>query len=173
MPRELKLRSLTKDDEPAFVAAQRAMEPEGFEFGFYYDEGMVWVDYLDLMAAHSRGEGLAAGRVAASLLVADVDGVLVGRVSLRHDLNEWLAEVGGHIGYCVLPAHRRRGHATQMLRQSLVVAAGLGIPNVLVTCDEDNLGSRKVIEANGGVFERHAINPDGPLKRRYWVPTSG
>ena len=169
----LRLRPLSAADEPAFLDAQRAMAPEGFAFGFDYDEGMPWASYLALLEQQAAGRDLPPNRVAATLLVGEVDGALVGRISIRHDLNAWLAEVGGHIGYCVLPEHRRRGHATAMLRQSLVVARGLGIPNALLTCDEDNLGSRKVIEACGGVFERHAVNPGAPLKRRYWVPTAG
>lgn len=147
------------------------MEPEGFEFGFEYDEARPWPDYVRLLEAHARGEQLAQGRVRAALRVADVGGVLVGRTSIRFDLNTWLAEVGGHIGYCVLPAHRRKGYATEILRQSLVLAREAGIPSALLTCDDDNAGSRGVIEGCGGRFERHADNPGGPLKRRYWVPT--
>jgi predicted acetyltransferase len=96
-----------------------------------------------------------------------VDGVeFLGRLSVRHDLTPALAEIGGHIGYCVRPSARRRGHATQMLVQSLPIAAALGIEPVLVTCDVDNVGSRKVIEAAGGELEdeRHG-------KLRFWVPT--
>lgn len=169
----LQLRPLGPGDEDAFRQAQEAMEREDFSFGFDYDEGMPWDDYVDRLAAQREGVGLAQGRVRAATLVADVDGVLVGRTSIRFELNAWLAEVGGHIGYCVLPQHRRRGHATEVLRQSLVVARDAGIPRVLLTCDEDNVGSRLVIERCGGIFERHAHNPDGPRKRRYWVPTLG
>lgn len=172
MSAELRLRRLSLGDEQAFLEAQRVMEPEGFEFGMHYEPGMLWSDYLALLSGREAGRQLPPGRVPDTTLVGDVHGDLVGRISIRHDLNAWLAEVGGHIGYCVLPAFRGRGHATEMLRQSLSIAWGLGIPNVLITCDEDNIGSRKVIEANGGAFERHAVNPDGPLKRRYWVPTS-
>ena len=39
------------------------------------------------------------GLVPATFLVADVDGVLVGRTSIRHELDEFLAREGGHIGY--------------------------------------------------------------------------
>ena len=90
----------------------------------------------------------------------------IGRLSIRHDLNEMLREVGGHIGYDVRPSARRRGHGTEMLRQALPVAHDLGIDPALVTCDVDNVASRRVIEANGGVLEdvRHG-------KLRFWVPT--
>jgi predicted acetyltransferase len=89
-----------------------------------------------------------------------------GRLSIRHELTPALTELGGHIGYVVRPSARRRGCATQMLAQSLPIAAGLGIDPALVTCDADNAGSRKVIEAAGGELEdeRHG-------KLRFWVPT--
>lgn len=90
----------------------------------------------------------------------------LGRLSIRHDLTPVLIELGGHITYGVRPSARRHGHATRMLTQSLPIAAGLGIDPVLVTCDLDNLGSRKVIQAAGGELEdeRHG-------KLRFWVPT--
>ena len=93
------------------------------------------------------------------------DGYL-GRIALRHRLTERLLREGGHIGYDVRPAARRRGHATAMLRAVLPEAAARGISSALVTCDVDNLASAKVIQANGGVLENEL---DGKL--RFWVPT--
>ncbi|HEY5629887.1 MAG TPA: GNAT family N-acetyltransferase [Candidatus Limnocylindrales bacterium] len=91
----------------------------------------------------------------------------LGRIGIRHRLTPTLLEAGGHIGYDVRPSARRRGHATEMLRHALAVAHGLGIDPALVTCDLDNVGSRMVIERNGGVFEDQRAG-----KLRYWVPTT-
>ncbi|MCW2833338.1 MAG: N-acetyltransferase [Nocardioides sp.] len=95
-------------------------------------------------------------------------GVYLGRISCRHVLNDWLLEYGGHVGYEVRPSARRRGHATAMLRGLLPHVHALGIDPALLTCDDTNIASRKVIEAAGGVLE----DVRG-VKRRYWVPTSG
>lgn len=91
----------------------------------------------------------------------------LGRLAIRHVLNDFLRDVGGHIGYDVRPTRRREGHATLMLQQSLPWARDLGIDPALVTCDLDNTGSIRVIEAAGGELE----DVRGK-KRRYWVPTS-
>ena len=91
----------------------------------------------------------------------------LGTVIIRHRLTPALERAGGHIGYHVVPGQRRRGHATQMLAQALVVCQQLGLGEVLVTCPVDNLGSRRVIEANGGALARIV---DG--ETHYWLPTS-
>jgi predicted acetyltransferase len=95
---------------------------------------------------------------------------LVGRISIRHELNAWLAAYGGHIGYCVVPAERRKGYATEMLRQGLVIARAFGLDEVLVVCDVDNIASARVIEACGGEPESVLDgDAEGKAKRRYWI----
>ncbi|HEY0168346.1 MAG TPA: GNAT family N-acetyltransferase [Jatrophihabitans sp.] len=90
----------------------------------------------------------------------------LGSIRIRHELTPRVLESAGHIGYDIAPAARRRGHGTAMLRAALPIAAGMGIEQALITCDVDNVGSRKVIEANGGVLEDER---DGKL--RFWAPT--
>jgi len=92
----------------------------------------------------------------------------LGRLAIRHRLTPALREAGGHIGYDVRPSARRRGHARAMLAAALPIARALGIDEALLTCDETNVVSRRVIEANGGRY----LDTIGP-KRRYQVPTSG
>jgi predicted acetyltransferase len=90
----------------------------------------------------------------------------LGRIAIRHRLNGFLLDYGGHIGYDVRASARRRGHATAMLRAALPVVRSLGIDPVLVTCDDTNTASRRVIEKCGGVFEDRRGK-----KLRYWIAT--
>jgi predicted acetyltransferase len=119
-------------------------------------------------------DGFVAGRTAPTRLwdvpvtqLWYVDGpAYIGTVMIRHELTPALARTGGHIGYHVVPPHRRRGHGRRMLADALVFCAHFGLDRVLVTCEKTNLASRKVIEANGG-------QPDGTVdgELRYWITT--
>lgn len=168
----LVLRPFTLADEHEARAAEEELKADDFEFLLEEPEGKTWVDYIARLDEIGRGINVAADRVQAELLAADVDGELVGRVSIRHTIDHpFLSEYGGHIGYATRPAFRRRGYATRMLRLSLARANELGIEQALVTCDDNNAASAGTIEACGGVFERMVSFNDVP-RRRYWVPTS-
>lgn len=169
----MELRRLRLDDESQARAAHAELAAEGFAFLPFFTPDERWAEYLGRVERLSRGDGLAPRFVPWTDLYGVVDGVVVGRVSVRHRLNEGLTLVGGHIGYGVRKAHRRRGYATELLRAGLCVARDLGIGAALVTCDEDNIGSATVIERCGGVLEDVRTVPRGRPKRRYWVPTSG
>ena len=97
-------------------------------------------------------------------------GEFVGRLNLRYKLDADLLKFGGHIGYEVRPSRRKQGYGTYMLHLGLEKAKAAGIHNVLVTCDENNIGSKKIIEYNGGQLE-NAIHIDGSAvkKLRYWI----
>jgi predicted acetyltransferase len=84
-------------------------------------------------------------------LVEDLE--FIGRVALRHELHERLRLYGGHIGYEIRPSQQRQGLGTLILKLALEKARDIGLERVLLTCDVDNLGSRRVIEANGGELE--------------------
>ena len=162
----LTLRAPGPGDEDVARAAQAVLQAEGFDFGFLAP-GERWPDHLAGLERGRLGLDLAPGRVPATFLYADVDGQVVGRASVRHALTDQLLRLGGHIGYAVLPPFRRRGYGTEILRQSLVVARAEGVDRVLVTCDDDNLGSIAVIERCGGRRDVEWPGDDGT--RRYWI----
>jgi predicted acetyltransferase len=140
-------------------------------FLHYYRDGMSLHEYLAVLADQERGINLPTPRhVPSTFIFAFVGSRIVGRVSIRHRLNDFLLHEGGHIGYMVLPEFRRRGYATELLRQALQIARAKCRTNrLLVTCDDDNLGSMRTIEKNGGVLE-NIVEASGEVPlRRYWI----
>lgn len=167
--RRLRLRPLREADEEEAIRAHAELAAEDFVFLRDHDPAESWTTYLQRLDGLRRATVVPPGRVPATFFVAQLGRDLVGCVGIRHELNEHLAVVGGHIGYAVRPAHRRRGYATEMLRQSLVLARAEGVVAVLVTCADDNVGSRAVIERLGGVLEDVRTRADGRRTRRYWI----
>lgn len=88
----------------------------------------------------------------------------LGTLVIRHTLTPELAEAGGHVGYHIVLPWRRQGHATRMLAAGLAECDQLGLGRVLLTCLPDNVASRRVILANGGVPDGQARGED-----RFWI----
>ena len=171
----LQLRSLRPEDERAFFEAivEARDEVPPWDFALGYEEPMTFLEYMQMVERWPRGEALRPGYVPGIFYVGVAEGTVVGRLSVRFRLNEKLARIGGHIGYGVRPAFRRRGYATAMLQQALPICAAQGIERALITCDVDNVASRKVIERCGGVFEGVTHDPELTIqKRRYWLQTA-
>ena len=133
-----------------------------------YDDFDAW---LANVRAYSAPETTPAGKVPATQYLAlDENEHLVGMVNLRHCLNDYLLEFGGHIGYSVRPADRKNGYAIQMLKLALDEAKALGLDRVRIACDRYNIASAKTIQANGGVLDGERYDPqDGALTQRYWI----
>lgn len=98
------------------------------------------------------------------------ESVWIGLLTLRTQINEQFLRSGGHIGYVIRPSRRQRGYGTALLRLGLEEARIRGLRRVLLTCAETNIGSRKVIEANGGRLENVVVIEErsAPV-RRYWI----
>lgn len=137
--------------------------PSRLFFGESYDEFLQVVSGDPVRV----GEGLVPANL--YLLVDDISGRVLGALQLRHHIDHpRLRDAGGHIGYGVRTSERGRGYATEMLRLGLEHARELGLDRVLVSCLDTNIASAKVIETNGGVYER-MTEQDGEPLRLYWI----
>jgi predicted acetyltransferase len=168
----LELRPLTVNDSQAFFEGLSLfldMDPEWYSFA--YKAGMSFEELLSIHEDEFHGRKLQPGRVAHSMLYAFYDGKIVGRASIRHDLNDYLMKIGGNIGYAVATSYRNRGIASEILKQALAYCRDvLKLKKVLVTCDEDNGGSIKTILKNGGAFENKILNEGKTTHtNRYWI----
>jgi predicted acetyltransferase len=122
------------------------------------------------LKAQALGQGLPPGWVAGSTFWLVDDDIFIGKVELRHRLTAGLRMRGGHVGYAIRPTMRRRGHGTTALARALPYCLELGIDPALVTCDETNAASRRIIEANGGRLEGIVHLPDRDVPTmRYWI----
>jgi predicted acetyltransferase len=155
-------------DESVVRQAQIELQADGFDFAWELTAEGSWAAYLDRLDRLHDGVDLPDGVVKSTFYLAEVNGEVVGSTSIRFDLNEYLSEFGGHIGYCVRPTFRRQGYAATMLRLQIESARAVGIDDILVTCLGSNAASAAVIESCGGEYEHSLTRPDGAIFRRYW-----
>lgn len=161
---KLSLVSPSSDYKDSYLKGLRALK----------NEGLWWFENVDLDEIEKDFEQFIEdinGSPGQTTFWAIVNDQFAGSISVRHELTPALRIIGGHIGYDTAPAFRKMGVATEMLRKVIPFAKSLGLIEVLLTCDDTNVGSIKVIEKNGGVLkETKKIAEGKPLKRYYWIP---
>ena len=127
-------------------------------------------DWLQELKKRSCEDTVPKGLVPSStyLGLREKDNYIVGMIDIRHYLNKYLTQVGGNIGYGVRKTERNKGYAKQMLKLALEKCKELKIKKVLITCDEDNIASEKVILSANAKLE-DIRNVDGENKKRFWI----
>ncbi|EGQ79441.1 acetyltransferase [Fusobacterium animalis ATCC 51191] len=127
-------------------------------------------DWLEELKKRSSEATVPEGLVPSStyLGVREKDNYIVGMIDIRHYLNEFLKQFGGNIGYSVRKNERNKGYAKQMLKLALEKCKDLKMKKVLITCDEDNIASEKVILSAGAKFE-DIRSLEGKNKKRFWL----
>ena len=151
---------------------------EHFENGEYHLNGVGGLDkikdfeeWLHKIQDENVKEKVKEGIVQATLYLAirKSDNRMIGTIQIRHELNEYLLNIGGHIGDGVRPSERRKGYATEMIRLALEKCKEIGLDKVLITCNKDNIGSRKSIQNNGGILENETLDEIGKELQRFWI----
>ena len=103
-------------------------------------------------------------------VLVDENNHIYGLTNLRHELKGKLFEIGGHVGYAIRPNERGKGFGTLQLQLTLELMDMMNIDRALITCRENNIGSKKTMEKCCG-------NPDtlvpsmyeGIMEYRYWI----
>ncbi|MBO5121380.1 MAG: GNAT family N-acetyltransferase [Bacilli bacterium] len=124
----------------------------------YMNDYEGWLEKLEVDRTMEPNEN----RVPADtyFLVRESDDRIIGMINIRHCLNENLRLIGGHIGYSVRPTERRKGYNKVNLYLGLLRCQELGIDEVLMDCDADNLGSARTMQALGGRLVREWYEPN-------------
>jgi predicted acetyltransferase len=159
-----------QDYRQSFLAAQLELEPEGNASALALRD---FNRYLERLNEFSNGLNLAEGLVPESEFWLVDDGEFIGRICIRHSLNEFLKECGGHIGYMIRTSKRNMGYGTQILQLAIPRARDLGLDKVLITCDETNHPSRRIIESAGGRDpELGKVRDNGARTLKFWIDIS-
>ena len=152
-----------------FVKELRNHDHEGLNgVGFYESYENDFVSWIQKEKQMHLGIHMDEGLVPGTTFLYMLDDEIVGSINIRHCLNDYLKNIGGHIGYSIAPKYRRQGFATKMLQEALKFCKQWEIWPVLVTCDEDNMDSKKTIEKCGGIFE-NKYSHEGNVTLRYWI----
>lgn len=170
--KEIKLIEPTLDLKAEFLEMMREFEAAGAPLADGI--GSIEIDDFDASVErakdHACGVGLPDGWVPAATYWLVRKDRLIGTTNLRYELNEYLMNIGGHIGYSIRPSERGKGYGTQILALTLEKAKAFGLPKVLITCDKSNIASRHIIENNGGALENEVIAKDTGLPLlRFWI----
>jgi tagatose 1,6-diphosphate aldolase len=110
----------------------------------------------------------------------DSAGEHVGNINLRLESTQHVIRIAGHVGYGVHAAHRGHRYAAQAVRLIVPVAREHGIDPLWITCDPENIASRRTLELAGAeyvetvpILLRNAIFPAGnPRKCRFRLSTA-
>lgn len=155
----------------SYINALREFHMEGRNLRYYVNElEDNFHKLVTQLKSREHKDKLVIGNVPESVFWLVDDNKFIGRVSVRHILNERLLQCGGNIGYEIRPLMRKKGYGLQILKLGLIEAKKIGLEKVLLTCSSTNIASKLIIEKNGGVFEdSRYIENEKDITLRYWI----
>lgn len=163
-----KIRELTLQDEAGYKTWLQAWQNEPTQVSVSQPLGTSFLAFINQLKINRTQPKLP--RVPATKYFYIEDNIIKGGISCRWELNDYLAKYGGNIGYGVAPAYRKQGIATEMLRQAVKLFQQRHLDKVLITAEDWNVASQRVIESAGGVYENTLIEEStGYRLKRYWI----
>lgn len=131
----------------------------------------TYEEWLEVVNKELSPETCGESRVPATQYLAYKieDNKLVGIIQIRHELNDFLLQFGGHIGGSIRPTERRKGYSVEQIELAMEKCKELGIDKVLITCKQSNIASSKSIQRSKGVLENEVAMEDGTIMQRFWI----
>lgn len=155
----------------SFLEAMDDFAASGIEDGFWTetDDRKTLEPYLQRHSDWSKGLNVPKTFVPNSMFWILEEEEVIGRLHIRHTLNAKMLHRGGHIGYYIKPSKWNQGYGTKACELALAKMAEFKVSKVLVTADDKNKPSWRIIEKCGGVLENKVTDGEGNLIRRYWI----
>ncbi len=159
----------SKQYKNSFIDAVREFQKENRYININIESlPQDFTKYINDLIIRDDISKLKEGRVPETYFWLVNEDEFIGRISIRHKLVKHLF-IDGHIGYEIRPSERKKGYGKKILELGLKEAKKLGLQRVLVTCDSDNIGSKRIIKCNGGKFEDEVLIEGKEVsKLRYW-----
>lgn len=165
----MKLVKPTQEYEKSWKEALQEFEEEKKSGFWNIPQKPTTIDeYIQRTTDHAKGKNLPDNWIPATTYWLIDNDKFVGHVNIRHELTDWSKKIGGHIGFAIRRSARKKGYGTKILQLALEKVKEIGLEKALVTCDDINIGSRKIIEKNKGQLQ-DIIDVDGVAVRRYWI----
>lgn len=148
--------------KPSALLKEAAIDyrQEHFDAGEYvingsglFDKIADYDEWLEQVIANSCANTVSPNWVLTDTFFAvrSSDNKIIGIIDLRYQLNEFLKDLG-NCGYSVRPSERKKGYATEMLKQVCQKAKKYGLAELKLSVEKDNISSIRTIQKNGGVF---------------------
>lgn len=165
------VRELSSRDENSFLNSLLEWKHEDRSWmTFDWKPGMSHEEHLKILYNNKNNINLPSHFVASTMLYGFIEDQIIGRVHLRHKLNENLLLRGGHMGYAVSEKFRNQGFGLALAKAGYQQLSNqLQVEKVLITCATSNTGSVHIIESLGGKLENIVKDENGIDTCRYWI----
>lgn len=162
---------LYKDSFLDFVSDVKNTGYESYEH--YTKAETDFEEFIEDEKNASKGINVPEGWVpCSSYWLVDASDEVIGVIRIRHRVDNEFLQIIGHVGYEIKSTCRKQGYGSKLLKLGLVEAKKIGLQKVLITCEEDNIGSKRIIEKFNGMYKKRLVDEDGNNILQYEVCTS-
>ena len=150
---------LYKESFLEFVEDVKSTGYESYEL--YTKSEEDFEEFVTDLTNSSKGINLQDGWAPCSCYwLVDDSGEVIGVIRIRHRVDSDFLQMIGHIGYEIKSSRRKEGYGRKLLELGLTEARKMGLEKVLITCDEDNIASLRIIQKFNGKYKKLFVDDE-------------